>query len=86
VQDWARRAGQGAYFDWVTANALLPSQHPNETLEGIQKVDRQANDDIKVVSANLNIIQQTFDDANRGLNPLRLSSQSVPFDINAGDD
>lgn len=82
VQDWARRASQGAYFDWVVANALLPSIHPNESLEGIQKVDREANDDIKVVSANLNLIQQTFDDSNRGLNPLRLSSQSVPFDIN----
>ena len=81
VQDWARRAAQGAFFDWVTANALLPSQHPNDTLEGIQKVDRGANDDIKVVSANLTSIQQTFDDANRGMNPLRLSSESVPFDI-----
>jgi hypothetical protein len=82
VQEWGRRAAQGAYFDWVTANALLPAQHPNQTLEGIQKVDREANDDIKVVSANLNLIQQTLDDANRGLNPLRLSSQAVPFDIN----
>ncbi len=82
VQDWARRAGQGAFFDWVTANALLPARHPNQTLEGIQKVDREANADLKVVSANLNGIQQTFDDANRGLNPLRLSAQAVPFDIN----
>lgn len=82
VQEWARRAGQGAFFDWVAANALLPSEHPNETLEGIQKVDRAANDDISVVSAHLNQIQQTFDDANNGLNPLRLSSQAVPFDIN----
>lgn len=24
VSQWASRAGQGAYFDWVTANALLP--------------------------------------------------------------
>lgn len=82
VQDWARRAAQGAYFDWVTANALLPAHHPNETLEGIQRVDREGNGDIKVISANLNAIQQTFDDANHGLNPLRLSSQAVPFDIN----
>ena len=82
VQEWARRAGQGAYFDWIAANALLPSEHPNDTLEGIQKVDRAANDDIRAVSANLNKIQQTFDDANNGLNPLRLSSQAVPFDIN----
>jgi hypothetical protein len=83
VQEWARRAAQGAYFDWVAANALLPSKHPNETLEGIQKVDREANADIKVVSANLNLIQHTLDDADGGLNPLRLSSQAVPFDINA---
>jgi hypothetical protein len=82
VQDWARRAGQGAYFDWLTANALLPSVHPNETLTGIQKVDRQENADIRVISANLNQIQNTLDDANNGFNPLRVSSQAVPFDIN----
>ncbi len=82
VQDWARRAGQGAYFDWITANALLPSVHPNETLTGIQKVDRQENADIRVISANMNQIQATFDDANSGFNPLRISSQAVPFDIN----
>lgn len=81
VQDWARRTAQGAYFDWITANALLPSQHPNERLEGIQKVDRTVNDDIKVVSANLTAIQQIFDDANGGLNPLRLAPTSVSFDI-----
>ncbi len=25
VADWARRAGQGAYLDWVVANSLLPA-------------------------------------------------------------
>ncbi|MCL1919542.1 MAG: hypothetical protein FWG50_00465 [Kiritimatiellaeota bacterium] len=82
VQDWARRAGQGAYFDWVAANALLPAKHPNETLEGIQKVDRQENADIRLVAANLNLVQSTLDDADRGFNPLGISAQAVPFDIN----
>jgi hypothetical protein len=82
VQDWARRAGQGAYFDWITANALLPSVHPNETLTGIQKVDRQENGDIAVISANLNQIQTTLNNADNGLTPLGISSQAVPFDIN----
>lgn len=82
VQEWARRTGQAAYFDWVVANALLPSEHPNKTLEGIQKVDRESNSDISAISANLNNVQQTFDDANKGLNPLRLSPRAVPFDIN----
>lgn len=82
VQGWARRSAQGAYFDWVTANALLPSEHPNERLEGVQKVDRRHNADIAVISANLNSIQRTFDDANNGLNPLGLSAGTVPFDLN----
>lgn len=81
VQEWARRAGQGAYFDWVTANALLPSQHPNQTLQGIQKVDRTVNSDIAVISANLNAIQSTLDQSNSGRNPLGVTRESVPFDI-----
>src|SRR5262249_32722545 len=81
VQEWARRAGQGAYFDWVTANALLPAVHPNHTLEGIQKVDRSANSAIGVISANLNAIQAAFDSANKGQNPLGLSGNSLVFDI-----
>ena len=82
VQDWARRAGQGAYFDWVTANALLPSVHPNTNLTGIAKVDRQENADIRLISANINVVQNALDDADCGFNPLGISSQAVPFDIN----
>ena len=81
VDEWARRAGQGAYFDWVTANALLPSEHPNQNLEGIQKVDRSTNDDIAVISANLNAIQRTIDESNKGYNPLGLARGSQAFDI-----
>jgi len=81
VEGWSRRAAQGAYFDWVTANALLPSVHPNEELEGIQKVDRTTNGDIAVISANLNKVQTTFDQANNGYNPLGLSKDAIVFDI-----
>jgi hypothetical protein len=81
VDEWARRAGQGAYFDWVTANALLPAKHPNDTLEGIQKVDRTVNSDIQVVSANMNAIQRTIDEANKGQNPLGLDRNALVFDI-----
>ncbi len=81
VQGWARRAAQGAYFDWITANALLPSEHPNQTLEGIQKVDRKSNSDIAVISANLNRVQHTFDNANNGYNPLGVARDAVPMDI-----
>ncbi len=81
VDEWSRRAGQGAYFDWITANALLPSEHPNTTLEGVRKVDRQSNSDIAVISANLASIQSTMDQSNRGENPLGLSHDALAFDF-----
>jgi hypothetical protein len=55
--------------------------HPNEKLEGIQKVDRQSNADIAVISANLNTVQTTFDQANRGENPLGIARDGLVFDI-----
>jgi len=81
VDEWGRRAGQGSYFDWVTANALLPSQHPNTTLEGVRKVDRQSNGDIAVISANMSAVQRTVDQADRGYNPLGVIRGAQIFDI-----
>lgn len=81
VEGWARRAGQGAYFDWVTANALIPSEHPNSSYTGIRKVDRTTVKDIAVISANMNAIQRTFEDANHGYNPLGIAGNTVSFDI-----
>ncbi|MGZ0707125.1 hypothetical protein ACWPKO_02170 [Coraliomargarita sp. W4R53] len=81
VEGWSRRAGQAAYFDWVTANALIPSQHPNSSYTGIRKVDRTTVKDIAVISANLGSIQQTFEEANNGYNPLGLAGNAISFDI-----
>jgi hypothetical protein len=81
VDETARRAAQGAYFDWVTANALLPSVHPNGNLEGIRKVDRESNADIAVISANLNAIQSTLDQSDKGYNPLGLVRGAQVFDL-----
>ncbi len=85
VEGWARRAGQGAYFDWVTANALIPSQHPNSSYTGLQKVDRTTVKDIAVISANMNAVQQSFEDANNGFNPLGIAGNTVPFDIDPSE-
>ncbi len=81
VEEWARRAGQGAYFDWVTANALLPAVHPNTTLTGIQKVDRTTVQDISVVAANLWAVQTTMEQVNNGNNPLGVASGALTFAI-----
>ena len=81
VEEWSRRAGQGALFDWVTANALLPAVHPNTNYTGIQKVDRTTVQDIALVSANLTAIQTTMDQVDNGNNPLGLVTGALTFDI-----
>jgi hypothetical protein len=79
VADWARRAGTGALFDWVTANAILPASDTNHT--GIQKVDRSTVKELAQISAQAVEIRRQLDNANTGLNPLGLATDVVPFDI-----
>lgn len=81
LSEWARRAGQGAYFDWVVGNAILPDEDPNPGNLGIQKVDRSTVEELEEIVANFDSIQQQLDQADRGLNPLGLAKGVVPFDI-----
>jgi VCBS repeat-containing protein len=81
VDGWARRAGQGAYFDWVMANALIPAVDSART--GLQKIDRSTVRSIGVLASQLGEMQVQYDNANNGLNPLGLASDVVPFDIDA---
>jgi hypothetical protein len=81
VEEWSRRAGQAAFFDWVTANSLLPAVHPNTNYTGIQKVDRTSVQDIALISANLTAIQTTMDQVDNGNNPLGLATGALTFDI-----
>jgi len=81
ADEWARRAGQGAFIDWVTANALLPAVHPNTNYTGIQKVDRTTVSDIATISGNFVAIQQTMDQVDHGDNPLGLHNGALSFAI-----
>ena len=81
MDDWARRAGQGAYFDWAVANAIIPSVDPNTNHTGIAKIDRTTVMDIRQVAQEFSKIQSQMDKADKGLNPLGLAKGVVPFDI-----
>ncbi len=80
LSEWARRAGQGAYFDWVTVNSLVPANDTNDT--GLNLVDRTTVTDINTIPPAYNSLQIELNEADAGLNPLGLTTQSVPFDIN----
>jgi probable HAF family extracellular repeat protein len=81
LSEWARRAGQGAYFDWVTANSLVPAVNPNTNDVGLNLVDRASVTAISAIPPTATILQNQLNQADAGLNPLGLSTQSVPFDI-----
>ncbi len=80
VSEWARRAGQGAFFDWVTANAILPANDAAHT--GIQKIDRTTVAELDEIIGHHDEVQAQIDKADAGLNPLGLAAGAVPFDIN----
>jgi subtilisin-like proprotein convertase family protein len=81
VAEWARRAGQGAYFNWLTANAILPAQDPNTNHTGVQKIDRTTVPELDEIIAQHNDVQSQIEKSDAGLNPLGVASGSVPFDI-----
>ena len=81
LAEWGSRAGQGALFDWVTANALLPDTDTDPTHTGIQKIDRTTVTEIRDIASAFNDIQSKVDQADAGLNPLGLAKNVVPFDI-----
>jgi len=83
VSEWGRRAGQGAYFDWVVANAILPAQDPNEF--SIKKIDRTTVLELREIVSCFNDIQTQMDKADLGLNPVGVARDVVPFDINPSE-
>ncbi|MBA4386929.1 MAG: hypothetical protein C0404_03045 [Verrucomicrobia bacterium] len=84
VSEWASRAGQGAFFDWVMANAMLPPQPDNgntNIMAGIRQIDRGTVLEIREIAACADSIQTEEDKADMGMNPLGLVKNVVPFDI-----
>jgi hypothetical protein len=82
--EWSSRAGQGALFDWVVANAMLPDVDPNPGHTGIQKIERATMRELPEIAEAFRQIQEQADQADGGRNPLGLASNVVPFDIDPG--
>ncbi|MCB0126760.1 MAG: hypothetical protein KDE58_31090, partial [Caldilineaceae bacterium] len=79
VADWAHRAGQGAYFDWVVANAILPPE--DERYSDVRRIDRTTVLELGAIAEQYAAIQAQLDDADAGVNPLGLAQDVVLFDL-----
>lgn len=85
VDDWAVRGGQGAFFHWLSASAMVPETDPDPTHEGIQKIDRSTVIEIAEIADQSETIQRLLDNADQHLNPLGLSDGAIPFDIGSAE-
>lgn len=81
VADWGAKAGQGAYLDWVAANAMLPPADPEDKRVGLAKIDRTTVPELDELSSLGGAIQAEVDKFELGLNPLGLPDGIVPLDI-----
>ncbi len=82
MTDWAGRAAQGAFFDWLVGNAMLPDVDPVHT--GIQKIERGTIRELQEIAEAYRQIQEQTDQSDQGNNPLGLARNVVPFDIDPG--
>ncbi len=83
VDEWATRGHLGAYFDWLTANALLPSRQADEV--GIRIIDREGTPELQELADIARRIQRDADKSDSGLNPLGLADNAIPFDISPSE-
>ena len=88
VSEWADRAGQGAVFDWMVGNAILPAGSTDpatgKPLEGLNLINRQtAKADLQALAGSLREIQQTLDGVNQGLTPIGVNPDTVSFGLDS---
>jgi hypothetical protein len=82
TDQWACRAGQGAFLNWAVGNGILPAEDPNPLHEGIQKIDRTTVTELEELATTLEGLQTALDNAEAGLSPLGIPEGGLAFDIN----
>lgn len=85
VDEWTSRATQGAYFNWVLGNSILPDEDTNPQHTGVQVIDRTTVPELRQLPTLAEVFQAKIDSANAHLNPLGLSPSAIPFDISPSD-
>ena len=81
VDHWASRVGQGAYVNWLAANAVLPSVDPDPTHEGIQRVDRTTVPELDELVMLATGVNTAVDNCEGGLSPLGITEGGLAFDL-----
>ena len=82
--EWATRTGMAAADNWMTVNALLPTNdapYKAFTDKGIKKIDRVTASELYSLASSVRVIERKLQGVEAGANPLGLSENAIPFDI-----
>lgn len=82
TDEWSSRVYQGAYFNWISANAMLPA---TSTKEGIQKIDRTTVPEINELVTSANDVLTVSSGLQAHLNTLGLPHDAMTFDISPAE-
>lgn len=83
VDEWSSRTFQGTYYNWISANAMLPDVDSQN--EGIRKIDRTTVPEINELASTGNQILSLTASLQAHLNPLGLAHDSMAFDISPSE-
>jgi hypothetical protein len=86
--EWATRGGYGAICNWAVVNSLLPTNGtpvaPVFEDQGIKRVDRSTASSLEYLPGTVADIERRLAALDAGLNPLGLSENAIPFDLDPG--
>lgn len=83
MDHWATRVGIGAYVNWMVGNAIVPAF--DDENEGIQRIDRTTVLELSELPAVMDLLQNSYSDAEAGLTPLGLPEGGLAFDISPAE-
>ena len=82
--EWATRTGMAAAYNWMVVNALLPTNdapYQAFTDKGIKKINRVTASELPVLASSVRVLERKLNSSEAGANPLGLSENAIPFDI-----
>ena len=82
--EWATRTGLAAAYNWMAVNALLPTNdapYQAFTDKGISKINRATASELPVLASSVRVLERKLGGFEAGSNPLGLSENAIPFDI-----
>ncbi len=87
--EWATRTGLGAIYNWAVVNSLLPTNAEQSVSyfedQSIAKITRENVSALGVLAKTVENVQRTVNSLDSGVNPVGLSDNAIPFDIDPAE-